>query len=60
MKVATAIANVLLAPFQCRHPEEKRGWPITREGETYRRCNECGKAIPHDVLTRVLNRKVAA
>ena len=49
--------NLTRALLGCRHPQNKRSWPITIEGRTYIVCIECGHEFPFDTNAfRILTR----
>jgi hypothetical protein len=50
--------NLIRALFSCRHPNDKRSWPITLKDRTYRVCTECGHEFPFDIdAFRMLTRR---
>jgi hypothetical protein len=50
--------KLICALFSCRHPNDKRSWPITLKDRTYRVCTECGHEFPFDVdVFRMLTRR---
>jgi hypothetical protein len=46
--VALLLQNLSFIMFGCRHPKDKRSWPITLQDRTYRVCTSCGHKFPFD------------
>jgi hypothetical protein len=44
------LQNLFFALFGCRHPKNKRSWPITFQDRTYRVCTTCGHEFPFDKI----------
>jgi hypothetical protein len=42
------LQNLFRSLFSCRHPNNRRSWPITLRERTYCVCTECGHEFPFD------------